>query len=568
MAVWGYSSDMFVKITTSGPRQYVKLVESYRDTAGVPRQRVIATLGRIEAVRSGESDSLLNGLLRAAGRPSLEEGTGEVAFAPALSVGDTWLLTALWKELGFADTFRRLLRNRHQFDAERLLRVMVFNRLCDPESKLGILRWLEGARVPEVSAEAVNHQHLLRTMDTLAEGADRVDDALAGLLRPLIDQELAIVFYDLTTIRAEGSTDESEDLRHVGHAKEGGTVRQVMLGVVQTAEGLPIHHEVFAGNTGETTTLVPTIEKVLARYPIKRVVLVADRGLLSLDNLEAIRALRVGDQPLEFILAVPARRYGDFDSLLAPFHEKSCRLATAEVFGELKWQGFRLIVAHRPDRASEQSRVRDERIAALEADAAQWAEKLDAQEAGPTRPGKKLSDAGTTARFYKAVADAHLAHIIKVDLAAEVFTYAIDERALNRARLMDGKLILVSNVPESPPAEIVARYKALADIERGFRVLKSEIEIAPVFHRLPDRIRAHALICFLALLLYRVLRLRLKAKASPLSPERALEIARRIQYHQVTLHQRQSASGLSAMTPQQKELFETVALPEPSARRL
>ena len=117
---------MFVKITTSGPRQYVKLVESYRDPAGVPRQRVIATLGRIEAVRTGEADSLLNGLLRAAGRPSLEEGTGGVAFSPALSVGDTWLLTALWQELGFADAFRRLLRNRHQFDAERLLRVMVF----------------------------------------------------------------------------------------------------------------------------------------------------------------------------------------------------------------------------------------------------------------------------------------------------------------------------------------------------------------------------------------------------------------------------------------------------------
>ncbi|MBL8400111.1 IS1634 family transposase [Accumulibacter sp.] len=559
---------MFVKTTTSGPRQYVKLVESYRDTAGVPRQRVILTLGRLESVRSGEADSLLNGLLRAAGKPSLEEGTGEVAFAPALSVGDTWLLTALWKELGFADAFRRLLRNRHPFDAERLLRVRVLNRLCDPESKLGILRRLEGTRVPDVSAESVNHHHLLRTMDTLTEDADRVDDALAGLLRPLIDQELAIVFYDLTTIRAEGGSDESKDLRHFGRAKEGGTIRQGMLGVVQTAEGLPIHHEVFAGHTGETTTLVPTIEKVLARYPIRRVVLVADRGLLSLDHLDAIRALRVRDQPLEFILAVPAWRYGDFDSLLAPFHEKSCQSATKEVFGEMKWQGFRLIVAHRPDRASEQGRVRDERIAALEADAAQWAEKLDAQDAGRTPPGRKLSDPGTTARFYKAVADAHLANIIQVDLASEVFSYAIDERALERARLIDGKLILVSNVPGSPPAEIVARYKALADIERGFRVLKSEIEIAPVFHRLPDRIRAHALICFLALLLYRVLRLRLKAKASPISPERALEIARRIQYHQITLHQRQSASGLSAMTPQQKELFQTIALPEPSARRL
>ena len=94
-------------------------------------------------------------------------------------------------------------------------------------------------------------------------------------------------------------------------------------------------------------------------------------------------------------------------------------------------------------------------------------------------------------------------------------------------------------------------------------MLKSEIEIAPVFHRLPDSIRAHALICFLALLLYRVLRLRLKARGSPTSPERGLEIARRIQYHQVTLHQRQPASGLSVVTPQQKQLFETLACPSP-----
>ena len=559
---------MFVKITTSGPRRYVKLVEAYRDAGGVSRQRVIATLGRIEAVRAGEADSLVNGLLRAAGKPSLEEGTGDVSFAPALSVGDTWLLTALWQELGFADAFRRVLRNRRQFDAERLLRVMVFNRLCDPESKLGILRWLEGTRVPEVASESVTHQHLLRTMDTLADGAETMDKVLAGLLRPLIDQELSIVFYDLTTIRTEGGTELPDEVRRFGLSKDGGIVRQVMLGVVQTAEGLPIHHEVFAGNSGETTTLVPTIEKVLARYPIKRVVLVADRGLLSLDNLEAIRVIRVGGQPLEFILAVPARRYADFDTLLAEFHQQRCLSATEEVVGEMEWQGFRLIVAHRPDIASEQGQARDERIAALEADAARWAGKLNGQDSGQTHRGRKLSDAGTTARFYRAVAEAHLANIIKVNLAAEVFTYEIDQRALNRARMMDGKLILVSNMPDHTPAEIVARYKALADIERGFRVLKSEIEIAPVFHRLPDRIRAHALICFLALVLYRVLRMRLKARDSQLSPERALEIARRIQFHQITLHQRQSASGLSAMTPQQKELFETVALPEPSAKHL
>lgn len=80
------------EVTTSGPRQYVKLVESYRDAGGVPRQRVIATLGRLEAIRTGEADALVNGLLRAAGKPTLEEGTGEIDFAPARSVGDTRLL--------------------------------------------------------------------------------------------------------------------------------------------------------------------------------------------------------------------------------------------------------------------------------------------------------------------------------------------------------------------------------------------------------------------------------------------------------------------------------------------
>lgn len=554
---------MFVKITSSGPRQYVKLVEAYRDVNGVARQRVIATLGRLEAIQAGGSDALVNGLLRAAGRPSLEEGTGEVDFAPARSVGDTWLLTALWKELGFHDAFRRVLRNKRQFDAEHLLRLMVFNRLCDPESKLGLLRWLEGVKVPDVDTAAVSHQQLLRTMDTLDACAEQMSSTLSGLLRPLIDRTLSVVFYDLTTIRAEGGSEGETDLRRYGLSKDGGIARQVMLGVVRTAEGLPIHHELFAGNTGETATLIPTLETILARYPIERVVLVADRGLLSLDNLEALSALRVGARPLEFILAVPARRYGEFDTLLAEFHARRCVGAQTEVTGELAWQGHRLIVAHRPDVAEAQSHERDARLAELEADAERWAGKLVGQEAGQAYRGRKLSDAGVTARFYKAVGEARLGHILKVDLGSKDFVYEVDDTALARARLLDGKLLLVTNMPDHGPDQIVARYKALADIERGFRVLKSEIDIAPVYHRLPERIRAHALICFLALVLYRVLRLRLKAQDSPYSPTRALEVARRIQWHQVTLHRKQAARGLSTLTPEQKELFSTLNLPSP-----
>jgi len=557
---------MFVKITRSAGRQYVKLVEAFRDARGIPCQRVIATLGRLEAVRAGDSNALIDGLLRAAGRPKVE--ASDLAFAPALSVGDTWLLTALWKELGFADAFRRVLRPHRRFDAERLLRVMVFNRLCDPESKLGISRWLEGTRVPEVTADSVTHQRLLRTMDTLVDCAEALQAATATLLRPLLDQELAIVFYDLTTIRTDGGSEVPDELRQYGMAKEGVIARQVLLGVVQTAEGLPIHHAVFAGNSAETHTLVPTIEQVLARFPIRRVVLVADRGLLSLDNLAAIRQITVQGQPLEFILAVPARRYGEFDTLLADFHRTTCRNATSEVVGEFEWQGYRLVVAHRPDLAAELTARRDERLKELEDEAKRLAGKLEGQEAGHSYRGRKLSDGGATARFYQAVAEAKLSSILKVNLTSELFTYTLDRRALARARLLDGKLILVSNVPDLDAATLVSRYKALADIERGFRVLKSEIEIAPVYHRLPNRIQAHALICFLALVLYRVLRLRLKDHGSPHSPERALEIARRIQHHQVSLNARPWAAGLTTLSPEQQELFAAVGLPPPTAAAL
>ena len=290
---------------------------------------MIATLGRLEAVQAGEANPLIDGLLRASGQPMLAEGTGQVEFAAARSVGDTWLLTAWWQELGFGKAFRRLLRNAHpSFDAERLLRLMVFNRLCDPESKLGILRWLEGALVPGVEAESVTHQRLLRTMDTLVEHAEELETVLAGLLRPLLDQDLSIVFYDLTTLRTEGESKVTDELRHYGRAKEGDIARQCWLGVVQTVKGLPIYHEVFAGNTAETTTLVPTIQRVLSRFPIRRVIVVADREWLSLDNLDELQQLRIGAQPLEFILAVPGRAM--------PSSLTSCRISTRNSVAQLR----------------------------------------------------------------------------------------------------------------------------------------------------------------------------------------------------------------------------------------
>jgi transposase len=114
------------------------------------------------------------------------------------------------------------------------------------------------------------------------------------------------------------------------------------------------------------------------------------------------------------------------------------------------------------------------------------------------------------------------------------------------------------------PAEVVKRYKSLADIERGFRVLKSEIEIGPIHHRLPDRIRAHAMICFIALILYRVMRTRLHASGAKHSPERALQRLRRIQHHRVTLNASHPLTGLSSIDQEQTDILAALTIKKPT----
>jgi transposase len=561
---------MFVKLTKSGPRSYVQLVEAYRDETGRPKQRTVATLGRLDQM--GDSmRSMHDGLSRLLG---LDVGQtachGTASFESSRALGDIWALTQLWEGLGLhrlGAAFRQ--SSRHRVDLEALLRVMVFNRLCDADSKLGVLRWVQTVSFPGLEGvEKITHQQLLRTMDALIEHQTLLEDALVEATKPLIDQARSVVFYDMTTIRSEGLSVQDGELRQHGMSKEGLIARQFMLGLVQTDQGVPLYHEVFEGNTAKVGTLQASLEKVMKRFGVERVIAVADRGLLSIDNLEALQAMRLPNgKPLEFILAVPGRRYAEFAELLAPLNAQAAQSQVPEVISETTWQGLRLVIAHDRDRAMEQSAKRDETIAKLEAQAAQWVGKLDAQDAGLKARGRALSDGGVRARFYHAVAEEHLRRIIRVDLKSELFTYDIDQRALALARAMDGKLLLVTNANDLTASEVVAQYKALADIERSFKVLKSEIELGPVHHRLPDRIRAHAMICFVALILQRLIRTRLRAQPveNVASPERALGQLRRIQTHRVVMPNQRNLTGISSIDAEQTAIFNSLGVKKPTA---
>lgn len=272
-------------------------------------------------------------------------------------------------------------------------------------------------------------------------------------------------------------------------------------------------------------------------------------------------------QALEFIIAVPGRRYNEFQEHLDAFHRSQCQKATEPVIGEQTWRELRLVVAHDPVAAEVQTARRSERIEALLKQADEWTNKLDGQDMGERQRGRPLSDSGAKARLYHAVAEAHLSRIIKINLKSDVLRYQADNKARKLAEMMDGKLLLVSNAAELSAEEVVERYKSLADIERGFKVLKSEIEIGPVYHRLPERIRAHAQICFMALILHRVMRSRLKSANTGLSPERAIERLERIQHHRIHIAQGDPMTGVSTIASEQAEVFSALKVKKPTASK-
>ena len=566
---------MFIKVTQSGNRRYAQLVESFRNEDGKPRQRTVCTLGRLEA--GSEVDTLIASLQRARGITPAASAFADLRFTGSRHAGDTWALSQLWRSLGFDDLASAWRRSKTEVDVLTCLRLMVFNRLAEPGSKLGVLRWLETVALPVGFGVVTEHQHLLRAMDVLDEYSDKLSTRLATLMRPLIDQDLSVVFYDLTTVAVTGQTDLDDDVRAYGLAKSGLIERQFMLSLVQTAEGLPIAHEVHPGNTAQAKTLLPMIRGLLARYPLKRVVLIADRGLLSTANIDELGKLQAQlkkdgrDVAVDYILAVPAARYGDFADDLKTLH--AAQNSTQEWCTETTWQSNRLVVAHDPVSATRRTTARDKTIAELVKLGQQCSVKLDEQDesqrAGTKKKskGRPMSDSGAKARFYHEVKAAHMAHVIKVDLKEELFSYTIDEAKKRYLELLDGKLLLVTNT-KATAAEVVQRYKSLADIERGFRVLKSDIEIGPVYHRLPQRIRAHALICFMALILYRVMRMRLKVAKRSESPTTLLEQLKRIHQQTIETNEGKTLSGLTEITPAQKSLFAALELTPPTSSDL
>ena len=383
-----------------------------------------------------------------------------------------------------------LLGPRRGAERDRVV-AMIAARLLAPASKLATARGLDPETAVTTLGETlelgdVQAEELYEALDWLLARQPRIEQALAK--RHL--HEGTLVLYDVSSTYFEG---RCCPLAKIGHSRDGkkGTL-QIVFGLLCNAEGCPVAVEVYEGNTGDPTTLRDQIAKVRQRFALALVVFVGDRGLLTsarireelapvpgLDWISALRAdqiqaLAAADGPLQLSL---------FD-----------RTDLAEITHP-DYPGERLIACFNPLLAQERARKREDLLRATERELEQIA-------AATRRPQRSLRGKDRIGlRVGRVLGRFKMAKHFRIEITETRFTYAREPATLADETRLDGIYVIrTSLAPETLGAEDTVRaYKDLARVERAFRSHKTlDLHIRPIFHRLPDRVRAHVFLCMLA----------------------------------------------------------------------
>ncbi len=536
-----------------GGREYtsVHLCESYRDPdkGGKPRNRVIANLGPVEKIGMDAVRSLADGFSRIAGE---QQRTVEQLprLLGAKDFGNVFAVTETWQGLGLSAILSRAgIEGETTFPTADLIELMVVNRLCDPCSKLALLEWLDGVYFPGYEESKPPYHHLLRAMDRLIAVKEKAELLIAKRFLSLHEGPVDLVFYDITSTYFEGDKSLREnDIRKFGYNRDGKlNCRQIVMGIVMTREGIPLCHHVFPGNTVDKSTVVSVIRDLKSRFRLDRVVFVGDRGMLSDDNLDTIL-----DEELGFIVAHTLRRNAVAAKVIEKLEERFDRTQEEEQFLADERESVRFVLAYSPEIART---VRAKRTTLLsQADA--FMENALLRLASPSPRGRKPTPQGTYDRIRDYLRDHHLLSLYQVGIDGDHVMVHPNGKTRSWEEKIDGMLLVETTDLSSPPEEIIHRYKELAEIERGWRALKSTLLLRPVHHWTEDRIKAHVFICVLALQIERLMRNRLKT----LSVSKALDRLRRIKVGEMRVGD--TATLLATeVTAEQKEILRELGVP-------
>ena len=479
---------MFVRVKRSGQgaaaREYLQIVESRREGTKV-RQRVVATLGRRdELVADGRLDGLLQSLAKFSGRLRVVDRIRSEGLTAhmARAWGPALVFDRLWHEQRLPELINDLASERKfQFNVERVCFALALQRLCAPGSDLQGASWLQ--TIECTGFESIQLQHLYRTVSFLADVRERIERDLFMRDRDLFSQELDMVFIDTTSTYMY--RDEPTELRRHGYSRDRMPDEpQVIICLCVDKQGWPIAWDILPGSTADKPAFVAMIKKLRERFRIRRIIVVADRGMISKDTIRLLESNE--EAPFDFILGCRMRSQKEVsEEVLARagrFRHVEDNLEVKEVFVDSR----RYVVCRNPVEARK--------------DAAARQAILDKHQQSITQGPKTVIGNKGFARFIRI----------------QKQSVSLNHEAIEADARLDGKFVLRTNT-DLDTADVARAYKSLWRVERAFRETKSTLEVRPIFHHRDDTTIGHIVGCFLALRLEVDLQHRLDARGVDVS---------------------------------------------------
>ena len=538
---------MFVKTTRRrrGDKvyEYLSLVESVRDGPKV-RHRTLLRLGEVTALRhSGQLERIVAALERHLERERVDVGALAAEGAPA--VGAVAAIWAVWQRLGLGEWFAAVGGTRGAKALEDAVFAMVANRLVAPCSKRQLIEWTEVDVVMPDGWSAPSLDQYYRALDAVAASKDDTEMHLYGRLCDLTNLDLRLVCYDLTSTYFEGSVRPSGRFpsRAFGYSRDRRADRpQIVIGLLCTSDGIPVAHHVFSGNTGDSTTLPAVLADLAQRFAVGRICVVADRGLISAANIEA-----VAEAGFDHLLATRLRRDHTTAQALAAIDDDTPWVEIAQHGSRATDicldDGTRAVVVHSDARARRDTARTAQIVAAAEA-------KLRALE-DRVRAGRLKDPAKIGAAAQRILTSSAAGRLFDTEIGEGRFLYHYNEDAHAYEELIAGRYVLTTSLTptQATTAQVVDYYRQLQAVETRFRVLKDFLRLRPIRHWTEQRVRGHVAVCVYAALIETLINQAL-TQADIRDPDlgdqhltatRALRDLNRIRRHQLTASGRRIA---------------------------
>lgn len=501
-------------------RSYLCLIESYWDKEKKGgREREIANLGRIDLPDNQDlADKIIHALEKHAIRNEMIASIENIEPESAKHFGTIQIFRTLWNKLGFEKILRKYISKTNlETNFVETIFMMVCNKLMTSESERATDIWKDD--VYEPLWDNFQLHHLYRALDFLIEHKQNIEIDLFNSVKNLFNLKIDVVMFDTTSISYWGEGHKAPALLKHGVAKnKRNDLKQVIVGIIMDQNGIPLGHEVWSGNKSDKPAFKEIIEKIKTRYAINKIILVADRGMISEDNIAFLEKNKY-----EYILGVKMRQL--------PKTRRHLLLENKEEFKPLKDSG--LMYKEMPESIlwkAEQTQLKPD------VDFSELAKEYSETEKGKRRwtvclnPQIEAIDAKKREYFrqilenkieFSTAKDWIINNGYKKYLNIKDMTVELNEERLREDALYDGKWAMISN-SSLDASELIAAYKNLNRIERHFRDLKSELEVGPVYHHKERRIRAHIFISFIALQIKTGITKMLKLEAPKISYSEAM----------------------------------------------